>query len=102
MSGAGVVHYHLLHRPRSVPTALGPAPLVTEIVLSSKKVMTSYMSKYQGNFDVSVHDRLNNLGPYYTNKSLKKSNDEWGMKTNKKTPKTQNILLYILTLWDLR
>ncbi len=29
MSGAGVAHYHLLHRPRSVPTALGPAPLVT-------------------------------------------------------------------------
>ncbi len=29
VSGAGVVHYHLLHRPRSVPTALGPAPLVT-------------------------------------------------------------------------
>ncbi len=29
MSGAGVVHYHLLHRPRSVPTALGPAPLAT-------------------------------------------------------------------------
>ncbi len=27
--GAGVVHYHLLHRPRSVPTALGPAPLAT-------------------------------------------------------------------------
>ncbi len=26
VSGAGVVHYHLLHRPRSVPTALGPAP----------------------------------------------------------------------------
>ncbi len=24
--GAGVVHYHLLHRPRSVPTALGPHP----------------------------------------------------------------------------
>ncbi len=31
MSGAGVVHYHSLHRPRSVPTALGPAPLVTGI-----------------------------------------------------------------------
>ncbi len=31
VSGAGVVHYHLLHRPRSVPTALGPAPLVTVI-----------------------------------------------------------------------
>ncbi len=30
VSGAGVVHYHSLHRPRSVPTALGPAPLVTE------------------------------------------------------------------------
>ncbi len=29
VSGAGVVHYHLLHRPRSVPTALGPAPLAT-------------------------------------------------------------------------
>ncbi len=27
--GAGVVHYHLLHRPRSVPTALGPTPLAT-------------------------------------------------------------------------
>ncbi len=29
MSGAGDVHYQLLHRPRSVPTALGPAPLAT-------------------------------------------------------------------------
>ncbi len=29
VSGAGVVHYQLLDRPRSVPTALGPAPLVT-------------------------------------------------------------------------
>ncbi len=29
VSGACVVHYQLLHRPRSVPTALGPAPLVT-------------------------------------------------------------------------
>ncbi len=26
VSGAGVVHYHLLNRPRSVPMALGPAP----------------------------------------------------------------------------
>ncbi len=31
VSGAGVVHYQLLHRPRSVPTALGPAPLATYI-----------------------------------------------------------------------
>ncbi len=31
VSGAGVVHYQLLHRPRSVPTALGPAPLATII-----------------------------------------------------------------------
>ncbi len=31
VSGAGVVHYQLLHRPRSVPTALGPAPLVTGV-----------------------------------------------------------------------
>ncbi len=29
VSGAGVIHYQLLHRPCSVPTALGPAPLVT-------------------------------------------------------------------------
>ncbi len=29
VSDAGVVHYHLLHRPRSVPTALGPTPLAT-------------------------------------------------------------------------
>ncbi len=33
VSGAGVVHYHSLHRPRSVPTALGPAPLVTYIYI---------------------------------------------------------------------
>ncbi len=32
VSGAGGVHYHLLHRPRSVPTALGPAPLATVIL----------------------------------------------------------------------
>ncbi len=32
VSGAGVVHYHSLHRPRSVPTALGPAPLVTYVL----------------------------------------------------------------------
>ncbi len=29
VSGAGVVYYHLLHRPRSVPTALCPDPLAT-------------------------------------------------------------------------
>ncbi len=34
VSGAGVVHYHLLHRPRSVPTALGPAPLATAMLMS--------------------------------------------------------------------
>ncbi len=28
-SGAGVAHHHQLHRPRSIPTALGPAPHVT-------------------------------------------------------------------------
>ncbi len=32
VSGVGGVHYHLLHRPRSVPTALGPAPLATVIL----------------------------------------------------------------------
>ncbi len=34
VSGAGVVHYQILHRPRSVPTALGPAPLVTFMMKS--------------------------------------------------------------------
>ncbi len=34
VSGAGVVHYQLLHRPRSVPMALGPAPLATISFLS--------------------------------------------------------------------
>ncbi len=29
VSGAGVTHDHLLHRPRSVLTTLGPAPIVT-------------------------------------------------------------------------
>ncbi len=38
VSGAGVVHYQLLHRPRSVPTALGPAPLAT-ILLSDKTLI---------------------------------------------------------------
>ncbi len=33
VSGAGVVHYQLLHRPRSVPTALGPAPLATVMLV---------------------------------------------------------------------
>ncbi len=33
VSGAGVIHYHLLHRPRSVPMALGPAPLITIMLL---------------------------------------------------------------------
>ncbi len=32
VSGAGVVHYHLLQWPRSVPTDLGPAPLVTKLL----------------------------------------------------------------------
>ncbi len=36
VSGAGVVHYHSLHRPRSVPMALGPAPLVTSTFLHIK------------------------------------------------------------------
>ncbi len=45
VSGAGVVHYHSLHRPRSVPTALGPAPLVT-ILLYLKRHCHKFLSKY--------------------------------------------------------
>ncbi len=39
VSGAGVVHYQLLHRPRSVPTALGPAPLATSIYMFNCNIM---------------------------------------------------------------
>ncbi len=42
MSGAGVVHYHSLHRPRSVPTALGPAPLVTARLCISNSPTTGW------------------------------------------------------------
>ncbi len=43
VSGAGVVHYHSLHRPRSVPTALGPAPLVTRTNCVVKLAMLELM-----------------------------------------------------------
>ncbi len=39
VSGAGVVHYQLLHRPRSVPTALGPAPLATPSLFHYFKIV---------------------------------------------------------------
>ncbi len=39
VSGAGVVHYHSLHRPRSVPTALGPAPLVTVALRATERAV---------------------------------------------------------------
>ncbi len=35
VNGAGVAHHHLLHLPRSIPTALGPAPLVTHSIWKS-------------------------------------------------------------------
>ncbi len=41
VSGAGVVHYQLLHRRRSVPTALGPAPLVTASLCKIPMPLTS-------------------------------------------------------------
>ncbi len=40
VSGAGVVHYQLLHRPRSIPTALGPAPLVTTYISANSRFLT--------------------------------------------------------------
>ncbi len=42
-SGAGVVHYQLLHRPRSVPMALGPAPLVTAFLSSKSQTVWKVM-----------------------------------------------------------
>ncbi len=45
VSGAGVVHYHLLHWPRSVPTALGPAPLATN-TLAQKRTPFGQISQH--------------------------------------------------------
>ncbi len=45
VSGAGVVHYQLLHRPRSVPTALGPAPLVTHMLFLTD-CLQGYLPKH--------------------------------------------------------
>ncbi len=57
VSGAGVVHYHLLHRPRSVPTALGPAPLATPMLYHSSTTITSCCSmKMHSMLPGSVHN----------------------------------------------
>ncbi len=48
MSGAGVVHYHLLHRPRSIPTAFGPATLVTNIIKRFRETGEISLHKGQG------------------------------------------------------
>ncbi len=48
MSGVGVIHYHLLHRPRSIPTALGPAPLVTNIIKRFRETGEISVRKGQG------------------------------------------------------
>ncbi len=51
VSGAGVVHYQLLHRPRSVPTALGPAPLVKAVnhrtAAYNTGILSGNMSEYK-------------------------------------------------------
>ncbi len=57
VSGAGVVHYQLLHRPRSVPTALGPAPLVTYTIVHFyifTMVLRCYMYGLTGYHDINV------------------------------------------------
>ncbi len=48
VSGAGVVHYHSLHWPRSVPTALGPAPLVTINNTGSGREWESFFREWNG------------------------------------------------------
>ncbi len=53
VSGAGVVHYQLLHRPRSVPTALGPAPLVTVCMFPECPVLDSSCSSHPDTLSVS-------------------------------------------------
>ncbi len=56
VSGAGVVHYQLLHRPRSVPTALGPAPLATLCYSHQTNIVevtikfTLFFSEFTGHF----------------------------------------------------
>ncbi len=53
VSGAGVVHYHLLHRPRSVPTALGPAPLVTNssAEVRADPLLAEELNTFYGRFE---------------------------------------------------
>ncbi len=59
MSGAGVVHYQLLHRPRSVPTALGPRPTrhnVLQMLFADSDSEGEYLSF--GNDDRPSNDRV--------------------------------------------
>ncbi len=53
VSGAGVAHYHLLHRLCSVPTALGPAPLITvchQLLLFSQLIRQLLVAGVAGGF----------------------------------------------------
>ncbi len=59
VSGAGVVHYHSLHRPRSVPTALGPAPLVTNGFVEISTLLIHSAPKQKSN-------EWMHLSPFYT------------------------------------
>ncbi len=55
VSGAGVVHYHLLHRPRSVPTALGPAPLAT-VMLTRVKSDVKLLSRFYQHLKTHIRE----------------------------------------------
>ncbi len=71
VSGAGVVHYHSLHRPRSVPTALGPAPLVTMGFTVAFTFCKKYFFGMRKQWHIWVNNRFNVfMGVLYMHKYI--------------------------------
>ncbi len=82
VSGAGVVHYQLLHRPRSVPTALSPAPLVKDPfnVLCSK---STYKQAHTYALTHNTHTHTHNMKACVTNIHLNTQLDKHKFLINK-------------------
>uniref|UniRef100_A0A672P5F6 Ankyrin-1-like n=1 Tax=Sinocyclocheilus grahami TaxID=75366 RepID=A0A672P5F6_SINGR len=71
-SGAGVAHSQLLHRPRSVPTALGPAPLVTKTFENVLKMRPSGYAEDLPGEQVSEEQFTDEHGNIVTKKIVRK------------------------------
>ncbi len=90
VSGAGVVHYQLLHRPRSVPTALGPAPLVTHTTQINTVLLKFLFTSWSPQTYESILSiiTINNKNKYFLSaKSAYKSEHMW-LKTGIMAAKT--------------